>query len=97
MINPQRPLIVYKSMSFKLDTLDVGQIELRLSGHNLEVNGKRGDVTLEYDVYCKNNRVGRGSKRILLGGLRQFDQHVMQQLIDEHTRRREAFKQLNPH
>jgi len=88
MINPDRPLIIYESMSFELDTLDVNNISLELTGKALLVNGKRGGLTLEYDLISDGNKVGRGCKRMVLSGLREYDAPRMDQLVQEYMQRK---------
>ena len=90
MINPDRPLVIYESMSFELDHLDIDDIHLELSNQTLEVNGKRGDVTLEYNIHNNSNVVGRGCKRMVLSGLRAFDKPRMDQLVASYTERKQA-------
>ena len=91
MINPDRPLIIYESMSFELDTLDVQHIKLELSDKSLQVNGKRGGITLEYNLLSDGNKVGRGCKRMVLSGLRDFDRASIDVLVETYAKRKEAF------
>ena len=91
MINTERPLIIYESMSFELDTLDVQYINLELSEKALQVNGKRGGITLEYNLLSDGNKVGRGCKRMVLSGLRDFDQVSIDVLVETYAKRKEAF------
>lgn len=81
MINPQRPLVIYDSMSFSLERLDIDRVDLRLADKRLEHNGKRGDVTLEYDLLGDDAVVGHGCKRMVLSGLRPYDPADMEQLV----------------
>ncbi len=81
MINPDRPLIIYESMSFELNTLDVEDIQLELSNKLLQVNGKRGDVTLEYNLLSDGTHIGHGCKRMVLSGLRELEQSGIDKLI----------------
>ena len=92
MINPQRPLIIYESMSFELDTFEINNLHLELHGQKLQVNGKRGDVTIDYDLMDGDKVVGRGCKRMVLSALRQYDKTAMDALVAGYTERREAFK-----
>lgn len=93
MINPDRPLIIYESMSFELTTLDITDIHLELASSVLQVNGKRGDVTLEYDFFSDDKNVGHGCKRMVLSGLREFEQSGMDQLINAYNARKQDFLQ----
>lgn len=91
MINPDRPLIIYESMSFELDTLDIDQINLELSSRELQVEGKRGNVTLEYDLFSAGQKAGQGCKRMVLSGLREFDKPRMDKLVHSYVQRRETY------
>ena len=82
MINPDRPLIIYESMSFHLDRLDAEHIGLELTGSSLQVNGKRGDVTLDYTLSGDGETIGRGCKRMVLSGLRPFDKELMDGVVN---------------
>lgn len=85
MINPDRPLIIYESMSFELDRLDIKHLKLTLDSKNLIVKGKRGAVTLEYHLLGDGEKIGRGCKRMVLSGLREYDDARMQQLMQDYA------------
>jgi len=91
MINPDRPLIIYQSMSLELDTLEMDSIDLELSNSALQVNGKRGNLTLEYDLLSNGKKIGRGCKRMVLSGLREFDKTRMDEVTDTYNQRKENF------
>lgn len=91
MINPQRPLIIYESMEIDLQRLDIHQPELLLSDSSLDVNGKRGKVSLNFSIKEGSQIVGSGKKNMVLSGLRPYVQEQMQQLIDMYDGRRRAF------
>lgn len=91
MINPDRPLIIYESMSFELDTLDIDDIQLTLSNKTLQVNGKRGALTLDYDLLSGASRVGRGCKRMVLSGLREFDKSRIDVLTNAYNQRKQQY------
>jgi hypothetical protein len=86
MVNTQRPLIIYESMSFDLKTLDLVDPVLELSSSKLDVSGKRGDTFLYFNVLSASEIVGTGVKKLILSGLREYEYEQMQQLIDEITR-----------
>ncbi len=91
MINPDRPLIIYESMSLELSSLDIDSVDLELSKKSLQVTGKRGGLTLEYDLLSEGSKVGRGCKRMVLSGLREYDQPSMQGLTDYYENRKIKF------
>jgi len=82
MINPQRPTVVYKSMAFEFEHLDVKAPSLKLSNSTLEVNGKRGKVRIEFDVLDGDQKVGFGCKSMVLSGLREYQQSEVESLIN---------------
>jgi hypothetical protein len=81
MVNPDRPLVIYDRMSFELDRIDIRQLDLKLADARLEHSGKRGDVTLEYELLDRGERVGHGCKHMALGGLRPYEQSDVERLI----------------
>ncbi|MFO8141991.1 MAG: DUF3581 family protein [Marinobacter sp.] len=86
MFNPDRPMVMYESMSLALSHLDSLQPELELNKADLEVAGKRGNVTLEYQLMSAGNVVGDVSKRLLLSGLREYCPDAMAGIIEEFYR-----------
>jgi hypothetical protein len=93
MINPERPLIIYESMSLELETLEAEEISLELSSTDLHVSGKRGDVTLEYDISNENGRsIGRGCKRMILSGLREYQAASMDALVEGYNQRKLGYQ-----
>ncbi len=91
MINPDRPLVIYESMSLELDILDIDGIDLKLSHKTLQVKGKRGNLTLEYDLLNNGSKIGRGCKRMVLSGLREYNQTRMDSLTDYYDQRKIKF------
>ena len=81
MINPDRPLVIYESMSIHLNRLDIHAPVVELSGSTLEVVGKRGNVTLNFRFLEGGEEVGTGEKRMVMSGLVPYDQAVMDHLI----------------
>lgn len=69
MFNPDRPMVMYESMSLALTQLENPNPDLELNNADLEVAGKRGNVTLEYNLQSSGKTVGEVAKRLLLGGL----------------------------
>ena len=87
MFNPRRPLVIYESMSFTLERLDIQQPKLKLAEATLDISGKRGDTHFLFDICDGDECVGRGDKKLLLGGLIPYDESELNLLIDK-------FKQL---
>lgn len=90
MINPSRPLVVYESMSFQLDTLDFENPQLSLSNAELEIEGKRGNAFLYFDVHSSDKLIGTGRKKLVLGGLRPYDEQALDVLVNDYLSRQAA-------
>ncbi|WP_076543164.1 DUF3581 domain-containing protein [Shewanella sp. UCD-KL21] len=80
MINPARPLVIYESMSFQLDTFDFTDMSLELVEQDMQINGKRGDVTLQFALKSAGKVIGSGIKTLVLSGLREYDEQQAQQM-----------------
>ncbi|MEW7980001.1 MAG: DUF3581 domain-containing protein [gamma proteobacterium symbiont of Phacoides pectinatus] len=91
MINPGRPLVIYESMEIDLEHLAFSSPELRLSDSVFEINGKKGDIRLGFDVVCNGETVGRGAKYMLVRGLRPFDEAQMSALVEQYAGRKETY------
>ena len=91
MINPARPLIIYESMEIDLQRLDIEKPELVLNDSSLDVNGKRGKVSLNFSIKDGAQIVGSGKKNMVLSGLRPYDREQIEQLIDMYDGRKQAF------
>ncbi|EGV28981.1 hypothetical protein ThidrDRAFT_3420 [Thiorhodococcus drewsii AZ1] len=91
MINTDRPLVIYERMSFDLDRLDAPDLELTLVGSRLEVNGRRGDARLEFQVSSAGEPIGHGAKTLILSGLRDLDRESLQGLVDRYAAKKAAY------
>lgn len=93
MINPARPLVIYKNMTIQLDNFTQGQIELEFTESTLQVNGKKGEVTLGYAILCDGKEIGHGAKNMLLGGLRPYEQEQIDTIITDYNNLKTAYTQ----
>lgn len=91
MINTDRPLVIYDHMRISLDSLDIDSVDLTLSESLFRLYGKRGDVALNYDLRCNGERVGRGQKKMVLSGLREFDQAKIDELVETYSARKNRY------
>ena len=91
MINPARPLVIYESMSFDLTTLDFTEVELTLVKQDLAIEGKRGDVTLTFELHSEGKLVGTGIKTLVMSGLRPYVAEQAQQMCDTYEGRRLSY------
>jgi hypothetical protein len=88
MINVARPLVMYQSMSLSLDQIALSTPEVKFLDAQMEVDGKRGNVTLQFSINEGEKAIGRGEKKLVLSGLREFDQQAMDQLILDYEARK---------
>lgn len=84
MMNPQRPLVMYQSMSFELQTLDFENLEIELAESTLTNLGKRGNVTLGFNFLDNGEWIGSGSKCLVMSGLREYDQVAIDQVCADY-------------
>ena len=81
MINPQRPLVIYDSMSLQFDTLDLVAPTVELAGTSFKAEGKRGDVQFELRLMDQGVQVGSGVKTLILSGLREYQQEAVDGMV----------------
>jgi len=91
MINPDRPLVIYKQMEIEIEPIEFSEPELQLTNTIFDVNGKRGEICLEFDIREKNNKIGNGKKIMTLSGLRPFDQEQIDTLVENYNTRKNNF------
>ena len=94
MINPDRPMVMYESMTIDLDRLDIHSPSLEIDHNEVVVNGKRGEVQLAFNLVDAGDVVGRGRKRMILSGLRQYEKQAMDTITADLNQRRLNFKPL---
>ena len=94
MINPDRPLVIYESMSISMDTLDFETAELNLELQNAELNieGKRGDARLNFHVKSGGTGIGHGDKTMLLSGLRPYDQGKIDKMVADYMACKQGYQ-----
>lgn len=91
MINPARPLVIYESMAFDIEHFDFESLELKLVDSQLVVDGKRGDVTLSFELLGNGKRVGTGTKKLVMSGLRTFEQEAVDGMCQLYQQRQQQF------
>ena len=79
---------MYQSMSLSLDYLDISSPEVKFLEAKMQVDGKRGNVSLQFSINDSEKAVGRGEKKLVLSGLREYDQQAMDQLILDYEARK---------
>ncbi len=85
MINPARPLVIYKDMSFTLESFDADNLSLVLSKASLAVDGKKGKARLQFDILSGEQKIGDGEKNMVLSGLRDYDEAAMTEVVDQYA------------
>lgn len=85
MINPARPLVIYKDMSLELDKLSGDELSLELDKATLDVDGKKGKACLGFIIKNGSDVIGRGEKNMLLSGLREFDETAMNDVVAQYS------------
>ena len=92
MIHPTRPMVIYESMAFEFDRLDLSAPTLEFDKSDLNVDGKRGTVTLTFNVIDQGKKIGKGHKSMVLSGLREFDEQQVQGLIALYEKTKSNYK-----
>lgn len=85
MINPARPMVMYQSMSIELDSLDITAPTLVASNPEFIFEGKRGSITLRFNLIENDVVVGRGEKHMLVSGIQSYDADAMEGLITNYS------------
>jgi len=92
MINPDRPVVMYESMTIDLDRLDIEAPLLEIDDNQLAINGKRGEVLSTFNLVEDGTIVGRGKKRMILSGLRPYEKQAMDEIVARLDRRKLDFQ-----
>lgn len=90
MINPARPMVIYQSMSIDMLRLDVEDLTLEMTECTLDVQGKRGTALLKFCFKSQEEVIGYGEKTMILSGLREYDQSVIDELVNDYQTRKSA-------
>ena len=92
MINPARPMVIYESMLINLDRLDITSPALQFAEPDFTYTGKRGKITLRFDLLEKGEKVGSGEKHMVVSGIREYCQATVDDLIAFYNQRKETLK-----
>jgi hypothetical protein len=88
MVNTERPLVIYERMSLHLRE-PVGvlteTVQPRLNAAVMNVDGKRGEVRLDYALCVEGDPFAHGSKHLVLSGLRAFDAVKVEELVSAYA------------
>ena len=99
MINPARPLVIYKDMALRVARESVGELRLAPAGAELSVTGKKGVARLSFVLEDERGGelgpVGEGEKNLVLSGLRPWDAAAMDEVVAAYEARRAAHAGAN--
>lgn len=91
MINPARPLIIYKDMAVHIDAFPQGDMRLDYAGAEMQVDGKKGSVKLKFDLFVDGDCIGHGTKDMVLSGLRQYDQAIIDEVVENYNQQKASY------
>ncbi|MGR9073262.1 MAG: DUF3581 domain-containing protein [Gammaproteobacteria bacterium] len=92
MFNPDRPLVIYESMSFELNRLNFTGPELEPAETVMETSGKRGDVRLHFLLKAGNETIGAGFKKLVISGMRAYDHDVIEKFTENYLAHMSEYK-----
>lgn len=92
MINPDRPMVMYQSMTLQLDRLDLESVSLKMAESTLDLQGKRANICLKFTLHSDGEEVGHGSKNMLLSGLKPYQAEEMDELVNYYIERKKIGK-----
>lgn len=92
MINPARPLVIYESMSLEFSDLNFDELNIQLSKTSLDVQGKRGNTQLGFSIFDGQKEIGRGVKKLVLSGLRPYEQGAVDSMCEQYFQAKESLK-----
>ena len=91
MINLTRPLVMYDSMTLEFEHLDFTHPKVEMLDPELNVNGKRGDAHLHFQIKSDDEVVGTGFKKIVISGMREYEEEPMQDFVDNYLARKNTY------
>ncbi|WP_305415877.1 DUF3581 domain-containing protein [Photobacterium leiognathi] len=94
MINPTRPLVVYESMELEFSRPDSKCPHVELTGSDIDVDGKRGSVTLKFCFKENGEVVGTGRKRMVMNGLKPYCQEGIDDLVYRFNAKKRQYNNL---
>ena len=89
MINIDRPLVIYESMSIDLTRGKMHTPVLELAEAKLDVVGKRGNAYLFFHFLEGGEEVGTGEKKMVLSGLRPYEDAMMNRMVSLYDERKQ--------
>ena len=65
-------------------------LSVELVDVSLLVEGKKGSVTLRFDLKSKGETIGTGAKTMVLSGLRAYEESIKNAIVDDYNILRSA-------
>lgn len=91
MINIDRPLVMYDSMCLEFEHLNFTHPTVEMLEPELSVEGKRGAAHLHFQIKANDEIVGTGYKKIVISGIREYQEGPMQNFVDNYLARKDAY------
>jgi len=91
MINPSRPMVMYQSMVIELNEMVFSNPTIELAKQEINVDGKRGDVSIHFNIMADGKVVGCGEKNFLLSGLRAYEADAMDTLVKDYEATKQTY------
>ncbi|PKF80303.1 DUF3581 domain-containing protein [Vibrio sp. vnigr-6D03] len=91
MINCKRPLVMYESMEVEFNRIDLTEPSVEFAGATFDIEGKRGQVTLNFRFTENGEVVGKGVKRMVASGLKPYEKEAVDDLVERFNARKDAF------
>jgi len=79
-------------MKLSFDRFSEVAPEVELQDCHFDVTGKRGMVTMNFDLRAEGASIGSGEKQIIMSGLRPYQQEDIDHLVDAYNSGREAYQ-----
>ncbi len=92
MINTKKPMVIYDSMKLAFDRFSESAPNVELNNCQFDVNGKRGMVTMNFDLTSDNQLIGKGEKQIIMSGLREYEQNSIDELVNTYDDKRNSWQ-----
>lgn len=91
MINTRKPMVIYDKMKLSLKSFSEVSPEVLLKNCDFKVTGKRGMVTMNFDIQADGASIGTGEKQIIMSGLRPYEQDDVDYLVDAYNESRSFY------
>lgn len=96
MFHPQRPLVIYDRMDFSFHAKAREGMKLEFDGASMDVERRRALVWLRFKFMEECREIGSGSKKMIVSGLRPYDAAIMDGVVEEFYRLKNAYEQSDP-